>query len=537
MAVQTSKGQGQGLAQVFQQPNIQQTFMAIDQMAMRDKQMNAQAQRQQQAATQKEDAQIGAAMKGLTPYGSAVAKSYVDKWINGGRGNPTEVFSKLSQIQEVDKKVMGSMWGKDNSQINELIFIEGQPAMEESFKVLQDIFYNPKNYNSSKMAMNGDVDEYMKMATQFEVQPRVNYTTVLKGIKDNMDVLYGEGNAAIDYNTNKVKVTSSIDKEKAFEVLNKDINFQKYVFQQAQLAQVPKEKMAEFTKEQAGKFIDVIDVDKSTYLSRTTEKVDKIPGTKDPRVGEDGFVYRWDEGVGEYVKTNLKAPPKTGGTGGIGGSKELPSAEKTQIEYEGNLYTSHKIPATTIKMGDGTYSTGEVFYKDGQPMIRLINNDKNAKKSEQTKIVPFNEVQGALRKTDLETANRRLEQLAGEEVFTLTEEADLEIDKIPTLYGWRSNEEDVKQVADYFFKGTDVKLEHIGGGSAKDTRVIIPGQKSYELDLDKKDDRDTFRKIVLMHGSPKVKKGGGGVSKSTTSKTSDGKVYKGLDDDGNPIFE
>jgi len=49
--------------------------------------------------------------------------------------------------------------------------------------------------------------------------------------------------------------------------------------------------------------------DPNKFYAPKTEQV-KGGETKDARVGADGFIHRWDESKGEYIKTNLKAPEK-----------------------------------------------------------------------------------------------------------------------------------------------------------------------------------------------------------------------------------
>ena len=68
--------------------------------------------------------------------------------------------------------------------------------------------------------------------------------------------------------------------------------------------------------------------DPNKRYSPITQEPKEI-GTKDPRVGADGYVHRWDPNTKEYVKTNLKAPETTGG--GNNGSNQNGSIQSPHI--------------------------------------------------------------------------------------------------------------------------------------------------------------------------------------------------------------
>ena len=81
--------------------------------------------------------------------------------------------------------------------------------------------------------------------------------------------------------------------------------------------------------------------------------------TKDPRVGADGFVYRWDESQGEYIKTNLKAPEKISDSE-VSKDKVRNVSDQTRID---KLFGNVQANLNELQTLEGKSATDELKFK------------------------------------------------------------------------------------------------------------------------------------------------------------------------------
>lgn len=346
MSTVTSTGQGQGLAQVFKQPDIASTFKAIDDLAMKQQRLDAQKQAQQQAVKKDRMAAYNKqAQKFMTATGRELGKSFINDFMDVTKTDEqiADVIMKMQNLADADQRIYNTMYDKNGNPLQNSWLAEaggiGKPNSYEANKAFDDPKF-AKYFASIKGASDGFIDA----SQQMQAREYVNEKAIVDAIKSSINLLYGEGKLNLEKDKfGKLIATTTADKDIVENLVRKTPEWRKLEVQVTSLN--PQEADAKL-EEKMKEFISFAP-DKTQVLPQPTPT--KSSGGEEKKIIEDGDV---GEVAAPFTNVNDKVVASVGNLPYKGFAKE---GEVSGVSYKGHSYTLDGL----VKKGDEVFFRGK----------------------------------------------------------------------------------------------------------------------------------------------------------------------------------